>query len=82
MNEDIRQLERLILNMRPSGIIQTQIVDALKAILWIFQQSRPQDKIPKSLATTIEELKKQAGGIDDKKVTISGGTDNSQHTWT
>jgi hypothetical protein len=73
MEDDIRKLEKIILNMRPSGIIQTQIVDALKSILWIFQQSRPQDKIPATLSTTIEELKKQTGGTSNaaKPVTTS-----------
>jgi len=73
MNDDFRQLEKLILNMRPNGVIQTQIVDALKAILWIFQQSRQQDKIPSPLSTTIEELKKQTGGTTNaaKPVTTS-----------
>ena len=38
MNDDIRKLEKIIINMRPSGIIQTQIVDAFKAILWILKK--------------------------------------------
>jgi len=37
MKEDIRKLEKIILNMRPNGVIQTQIVEALMAILCIFR---------------------------------------------
>ena len=81
MEDDIRKLEKLILNMRPNGVIQTQIVDALKAILWIFQQSRQQDKIPSPLSTTIEELKKQTGGTTNaaKPISTSNSINSKQH---
>ena len=56
MIDDIRKLEKIILNMRPNGVIQTQIVEALKAILWLFQQ-QASCKIPDKLTEAIKELK-------------------------
>jgi hypothetical protein len=54
MTDDIRKLEKIILNMRPNGVIQTQIVDALMQILWIFKSG---DQIPDALTNAINKLK-------------------------
>ena len=74
MDEDIRKLEKIILNMRPSGIIQNQIVDALKAILWLMQ--KPCNCEKPSIQTTIAELKRQTGGSTDAAKPVTTSTSN------
>ena len=63
MDDDIRKLEKIILNMRPSGIIQNQIVDALKAILWLLQKHCECPKQEAKFGPTIEDVKNKIAAI-------------------
>lgn len=77
MNDDIRRLEKIILNMKPNGILQNQIVDAFKSILCIAKQwnsPSPSEVVEKLAETPQDEIAQAIKKIKEKDENSSNST--------